>query len=84
MTSLKSLSPVKMNTRSDLLTQCLEFSQALENKGRTFKIAIQAGLLGHQGDQHQHQGGGQDEKEAQSITGQEEPEKEGRVPEKEV
>ena len=39
-----SLSPVKMATsKSDLMTQCLEFSQALENKGRTFKLAIQAG-----------------------------------------
>ena len=43
MTSLKSLSPVKMNTRSDLLTQCLEFSQALEAKGRTFNLTITAG-----------------------------------------
>ena len=38
-----SLSPVKMATsKSDLMIQCLEFSQALENKGRTFKLAIQA------------------------------------------
>ena len=38
-----SPSPVKMTSGSDLLTQCLEFSQALEQKGRAFHLKVTVG-----------------------------------------
>ena len=38
-----SPSPVKMTSGSDLLTQCLEFSQALEQKGRAFNLKVTVG-----------------------------------------
>ena len=45
MTSLMSLLPVKMTSESDLVAQRLEFSQALDTKGRTFNINVTAGIF---------------------------------------
>ena len=44
-TSQMSPSPVKMTSGSDLLTKCLEFSQALEQKGQVFNLKVSVGTF---------------------------------------
>ena len=44
-TSQMSPSPVKMTSGSDLLTKCLEFSQALEQKSQVFNLKVSVGTF---------------------------------------
>ena len=43
MTTLMSPSPLKMTSGSDLLNQCLEFSQTLDKKRRAFSFKVTVG-----------------------------------------
>ena len=80
-------SPVKMTASEvDLLSKCLEFSQALRSQGPSFKLSIKLGSFSFSLDSKETNPKEVEkkEKEAQPIADQEEPEEERRILEEEV